>query len=226
MPMNSETVDLSKKRYLVSIYEIQEHVFAEEFSGQYVKTVTLSDGTARTLQLTPMMRNGTPVIEFNDTGGRSYMGIMRVRTGMQTHGNLMVQIFDPDDRPPSPVLPSDTSLISIPDFVPPGFIQGIEILNDDITPMEFVVGILRSYLGLSHEDATQMMLAIHTRGGAMLPTPSLAEAERIAAQLTAEAKRHSYPLVCRPIGQDPGGGPRKERGASGPGAPGGADRGP
>lgn len=201
--MNCDTIELSKKRYVVSIYEVQEHAFAEEFSGRYVKTVTLSDATTRTVQLTPMMRNGIPVIEFDDTGGHSYMGLMRVRTGTQTRGNLMVQIIDPDDRPASPVLPPDTSLKSIPELVPPGFTQGIEILNDDATPMDFVAQVLSTCLGLSRKDSVQMMLAIHTRGGALVPTPSLADAERIAAQISSEASRQGHPLVCRPVGFSP-----------------------
>jgi hypothetical protein len=83
--MNSEATDFSKNRFVVSIYEIREElVFAEEFTGQYTKRVTLSDGATRTIELTAMMRNGSPVIEVKDTGGRNYMGMIRVRSGAQT----------------------------------------------------------------------------------------------------------------------------------------------
>jgi|SRR5580658_11036706 ATP-dependent Clp protease adapter protein ClpS len=198
--MSSETIDLSKKRFIVSIYEIrQEIVFAEEFSGQYVKTVTLSDGTTRTVELTPTMRGGTAAMEFNDTGYRTSMEMLAVRTGSHTNGNLMVRILDLDDAPAPHVLPPDASLTAIAWFLPPGFTQGIEILNDDTTPMEFVVAVLSAHLGLSREDSTHTMLAIHERGGALIPTPSLAEAERIAAQITAEAAKANHPLICRAI---------------------------
>jgi ATP-dependent Clp protease adapter protein ClpS len=207
--MNSDTADLSKKRFVVSISEIrQEIVFADEFAGQYIKTVSLSDGSTRTVELTPMIREGRLVMELKDTGHCSYMGIIPVRTGGHTNGNLMFRIFDLDDvdatraewrssLPASPVLPLDTSLVENPDFVPPGFTQGIEILNDNTTPMNFVVAILSAHLGLRPEDAKDTMLAIHTRGGALIPTSSLADAQRIAAQITAEAAESGYPLVCR-----------------------------
>jgi ATP-dependent Clp protease adapter protein ClpS len=70
-------------------------------------------------------------------------------------------------------------------------------LNDNTTPMNFVVAILSAHLGLSPEDSKDTMLAIHTRGGALIPTPSLADAQRIAAQITAETAESGYPLVCR-----------------------------
>jgi ATP-dependent Clp protease adapter protein ClpS len=202
--MNSATIDLSKKRFVVSIYEIhQEIVFADEFSGRYVKTVTLSDGTTRTVELTPTVRDGGAGMEFNDTGYRTYMGMHQVRNGSHTNGNLMVRILDLDDRPASRVLPPDTALTSIPELAPPDLTQGIEIRNDDSTPMEFVVVVLGTHLGLSREASTRTMLAIHERGGALIPTPSLAEARRIATQITAQAATHSHPLICRPVSISP-----------------------
>jgi ATP-dependent Clp protease adapter protein ClpS len=214
--MSATAADLSKHRFVVFIYEIREElVFAEEFTGTYTKSVTLSDGTTRTVELTPMMRNGMPVVELKGTGGSNCIGMMRVLTATQTHDKLMVQVLGLDDRdtaraeaasshlPASPVLPADTSLISMPDFVPPGFTQGIEILNNNTTPMEFVVNVLKTHLGLSTKDSTYTMLAIHTRGGALIPTPSLTEAERIAAQIAAEAAKHSYPLICRAVSIGP-----------------------
>jgi ATP-dependent Clp protease adapter protein ClpS len=210
--MNTETIDLSKKRYIVSVYEIQQEIVDwEEFSGHYARTITLSDGTTRTLELTPVMHEGRAAFELNDTGRRTYMGSIRVRTGGHTNGTVMVQIIDRDDLDAaradwrrdrvltSPVLPAGTSLICMPDFIPAGFSQGIEILNDNTTQMNFVVAVLSTHLGLSPEDSNRTMLAIHTRGGALIPTASLAEAQRICAQITAEAAQHSYPLVCRPV---------------------------
>jgi hypothetical protein len=91
--METETVDLSKKRFIVCIDEIQQNfVFGDQFAGAYAKTVTLSDGTTRTIELTAMIRNGKPVVEFKDTGFVSYMGL----DGTTTNGTLMVQIRDVD----------------------------------------------------------------------------------------------------------------------------------
>jgi ATP-dependent Clp protease adapter protein ClpS len=195
--MTSGDINLSKKRFIVCIDEIQQNfVFGDQFAGGYTKVVTLSDGSTRTIELTPMIRDGRPVVELKDTGGHTYMGL----NGTTTNGKLMIQIRDLDVMlPASPVLSRETSLITFPEFVPPGFTQGIEILNDNTTPMEFVTSILRSCLSLDLKDSNRMMLQIHTRGGALLPTPSFVEAQRIAAQVTEEAAKRGYPLVCRPV---------------------------
>jgi hypothetical protein len=94
-----------------------------------------------------MMREGEPAVEFNDTGGRTYIGTLRVATGTAIDGNLVVRVADVDDLeaaeadrrkdlPTGPLLPSGTSLISIQEFVPAGVTQGIGILNDSTTPHE------------------------------------------------------------------------------------------
>jgi hypothetical protein len=85
------SVDLSQRHFLVSIDEIRQNfVFGDEFAGRYTKTITLSDGTVRSIELTPMIHRGMQVVEFNDTGGRTYMGL----NGTTTNGNLMVQLRD------------------------------------------------------------------------------------------------------------------------------------
>jgi ATP-dependent Clp protease adapter protein ClpS len=213
--MSADLSDPSKKRFVVSIYEVrQEIVFAEEFSGRYTKSVTLSDGTTRTVELTPMVRDGRPVLEFNDTGGRTYIGTVRAGTGTAVNGNLMVQVADLDDLqaaragwggqlPTGPTLPHNTSLICIPEFVPAGFVHGIEIFNDSTTPMQFVTNVLTAHMGISPEESKSTMLAIHRRGGALLPTPSLEEARRIAAEITAEAAKQGHGLLCRPVSIHP-----------------------
>src|SRR4029077_5539494 len=84
-------------------------------------------------------------------------------------------------RPAPPVvLPRDTALVNLPDFIPPGFHFGVEILNDDSTPMQFVVSVLESLVGLGRTEAVRTMLEIHKRGGALLSTHSADEAKRIA----------------------------------------------
>jgi hypothetical protein len=77
--------------FVVFINEItQNFVFGDSFSDSYSKTVTMSDGRARTIKLTPMVRDGRPVIELNDTGHISYMGL----EGATTNGKLMVQLHE------------------------------------------------------------------------------------------------------------------------------------
>ena len=83
--------EVSQKRFLVSIDEVRQNfVFAEEFSEHYTKAVTLSDGTTRNIELTPMVHDGMQVVEFKDTGGHTYMGL----NGTATNGKLMVQLRD------------------------------------------------------------------------------------------------------------------------------------
>jgi hypothetical protein len=85
------SADLAHKQFAVSVDEIKKNfVFADEFTGHYSKTVTLSDGSTRTIDLVPMLHDGMQVVEFKDTGGHSYMGL----NGTTTNGKLMVQLRD------------------------------------------------------------------------------------------------------------------------------------
>jgi ATP-dependent Clp protease adapter protein ClpS len=138
-------------------------------------------------------------MQFNDTGHLTFMRMLPVRNAGHTNGQLMVRVFDCGDATLSRVIPPGTSLTTIPEFVPPGFIQGLEILNDDSTPMEFVVGVLSSHLGLSREDSVATMLAIHERGGALIATQSSGEAQKIAEKVTVQAGLSGYPLICRAV---------------------------
>jgi hypothetical protein len=83
--------DLTRKSFIVSINEVKKNfVFADEFSGTYTKTVTLSDGAQRQIELTPMVHDGMQVIRLKDTGGLTYMSL----NGTTTNGVLMVQVQD------------------------------------------------------------------------------------------------------------------------------------
>ena len=83
--------NLSQKQFLASIDEIRQNfVFGDKFSGHYTKTVTLSDGTERQIELIPMIHDGMQVVEFKDNGGHTYMGL----NGTTTNGKLMVQLRD------------------------------------------------------------------------------------------------------------------------------------
>jgi hypothetical protein len=87
----SPSANLSEKTFMVSIDEVaQNFVFAERFKGSYFQTVKMSDGSTRTIKLTPMLHNGMQVVELNDNGGITYMGL----NGSTTNGRLMVQLRD------------------------------------------------------------------------------------------------------------------------------------
>ena len=85
--------DLTHRHFLVSLDEIRKnYVFGDEFQGRYAKSVPLSDGTTRRIELTPMLHDGMQVVELKDTGGRTYMGL----NGTTTNGQLMIQVRDVD----------------------------------------------------------------------------------------------------------------------------------
>jgi len=105
----------------------------------------------------------------------------------------------PTPVPSSIIFPPETSLVTIPQLLPSGFVYGIEILNDDKTPMEFVVSVLGTHLGLKRADAIRTMLVIHREGGALLALPSQAEAGRVAEAISVDAAKHNHPLICRAV---------------------------
>jgi ATP-dependent Clp protease adapter protein ClpS len=102
----------------------------------------------------------------------------------------------------SPIFAPGTSLLSIKGFASAGFQCGIEILNDDRTPMEFVVSVLQKSVGLSRLDATRIMLEIHTKGGALVSMQSLDQSTRVAEAIVAEARSNNHPLVCRAVSHE------------------------
>ena len=69
------------------------------------------------------------------------------------------------------------------------------ILNDDYTPMEFVVYILQAFFGFNRDRAQQIMLAIHTHGKGVCGIFTKAVAETKSAQVNNFAKDNEHPLV-------------------------------
>jgi ATP-dependent Clp protease adapter protein ClpS len=100
---------------------------------------------------------------------------------------------------PSHVFPPETSLLKTEGFLPDGFRCGVEILNDDRTPMEFVISVLQSGAGLSTLEATRTMLEIHKKGGILLPMQSIEQSRRVAELIVTEARGKNHPLVCRAV---------------------------
>ncbi len=70
------------------------------------------------------------------------------------------------------------------------------LLNDDYTPMEFVVYVLQKYFNKSREDATQIMLHVHQNGVGVCGLYTYEVAETKVAQVIDEARRHQHPLQC------------------------------
>ena len=70
------------------------------------------------------------------------------------------------------------------------------LLNDDYTPMEFVVYILERFFRKSREDATRIMLHVHRRGVGICGVYSYEVAESKVTQVMDFAKRNEHPLQC------------------------------
>ena len=70
------------------------------------------------------------------------------------------------------------------------------LLNDDYTPMEFVVYVLERFFNKSREDATQIMLHVHQHGVGVCGVFTYEVAETKVAQVVDTARRHQHPLQC------------------------------
>lgn len=70
------------------------------------------------------------------------------------------------------------------------------ILNDDYTPMEFVVHVLERFFNLSHAQAFELMLTVHKKGVAVVGVFSFEVAETKVGQVMDFARRHQHPLQC------------------------------
>lgn len=70
------------------------------------------------------------------------------------------------------------------------------MLNDDYTPMEFVVHVLERFFGMAHEQATQIMLHVHQRGVGICGVFTYEVAETKVTQVMDLARQHQHPLQC------------------------------
>jgi len=97
------------------------------------------------------------------------------RDGQDHDGGLAVQEAKPALKPPS--------------------MYQVVLLNDDYTPMEFVVEILECFFSMGREQATQVMLAVHTQGKGVCGIFTRDIAETKSAQVNQYARDHQHPLL-------------------------------
>jgi ATP-dependent Clp protease adaptor protein ClpS len=70
------------------------------------------------------------------------------------------------------------------------------ILNDDYTPMEFVIFVLERFFGVSHQQAFDLMLTVHKKGIAVVGVFSHEVAETKVSQVMDAARQKQHPLQC------------------------------
>lgn len=72
----------------------------------------------------------------------------------------------------------------------------VVLINDDYTPMEFVVEVLELYFRMNREQATHVMLTVHTQGKGVCGIYTRDIAETKAAQVNQYARENGHPLLC------------------------------
>ncbi|HEX7768770.1 MAG TPA: ATP-dependent Clp protease adapter ClpS [Dokdonella sp.] len=82
-----------------------------------------------------------------------------------------------------------------PEVVRPPLYQ-VLLLNDDFTPMDFVVVVLESFFSMDRERATQVMLHVHTRGKGVCGVFTREVAETKVTQVNEFSRSNQHPLLC------------------------------
>jgi ATP-dependent Clp protease adaptor protein ClpS len=82
-----------------------------------------------------------------------------------------------------------------PEVVRPPLYQVI-LLNDDFTPMDFVIAVLETFFSMDRERATQVMLHVHTRGKGVCGVFTREVAETKVTQVNEFSRTHQHPLLC------------------------------
>jgi len=99
-----------------------------------------------------------------------------------------------DDNPSDPDLGTATTTAKPKLKQPP--LYKVVLINDDYTPMDFVVEVLRSFFSMNVEKATQIMLKVHTEGKGVCGVFGKDVAETKAAQVNDYARECDQPLLC------------------------------
>jgi ATP-dependent Clp protease adaptor protein ClpS len=72
----------------------------------------------------------------------------------------------------------------------------VMLLNDDFTPMEFVISVLQRFFSLDTEQATRIMLKVHNEGRGVCGVFTRDVAATKVEQVIAYARQHQHPLAC------------------------------
>ena len=75
-------------------------------------------------------------------------------------------------------------------------LYAVVLLNDDFTPMDFVIHVLQKFFAMDQERATQIMLKVHVEGRGVCGTYPRDVAATKVAQVVAYARENQHPLAC------------------------------
>ncbi|WP_332777738.1 ATP-dependent Clp protease adapter ClpS [Polaromonas sp.] len=101
-------------------------------------------------------------------------------------------VFKPDDANGG----DSVVLERLPQKVKPPQMYQVVLLNDDYTPMEFVVVVIQEFFNKDRETATQIMLKIHLDGKGVCGVFSKDVAATKVDQVTEAARKNGHPLQC------------------------------
>jgi ATP-dependent Clp protease adaptor protein ClpS len=90
----------------------------------------------------------------------------------------------------------ETTLLPGKTATPPPSMYRVLLLNDDYTPMEFVVHVLERFFAMDREKATTVMLKVHNEGAGLAGIYPRDLAETKVNQVTGFAREHQHPLQC------------------------------
>ena len=76
-------------------------------------------------------------------------------------------------------------------------LYAVMLVNDDYTPMEFVIEVIEKFFQKNTEEATRLMLAVHEKGEAVCGVFTREVAETKAARVVQDAQEHKHPLQTR-----------------------------
>ncbi len=119
----------------------------------------------------------------------------RTRSAPVTEDTIRMTANAPDD--PDADADADVALLTRtkPKVDKPPLYK-VLLINDDYTPMEFVVHVLERFFRLTHAQAVEIMLIVHRKGVAVVGVFSHEIAEAKVAQVMDFARRHQHPLQC------------------------------
>jgi ATP-dependent Clp protease adaptor protein ClpS len=96
------------------------------------------------------------------------------------------------DRPGEQYIAEDL----VKDAVKPPAMYKVILINDDYTPMEFVIDVLQKFFSYDVERATQLMLTVHYHGKAICGVYTAEVAETKVAHVNRYARENEHPLLC------------------------------